>query len=101
MHYALRASRVACFASTVVLRGNFHFVEVSTSDRTLGTVARTHDFQSCTFDRSVISPGIWCTLGLPPPVRPRLGRDLTTSSNAILGRLRRPACGGKEVVAPG
>src|SRR5262245_18446559 len=25
--------------------------------RTLGTVTRTHDFQSCTFDHSVISPG--------------------------------------------
>jgi hypothetical protein len=24
--------------------------------RTLGTVARTHDFQSCTFGHSVISP---------------------------------------------
>ena len=26
--------------------------------RTLGTVARTHDFQSCTFGRSVTSPGL-------------------------------------------
>jgi len=37
-------------------------------------------------------------LGLPPPVRPRLRRDLPTSSNAMLGRLRRPVRGGKEVV---
>jgi hypothetical protein len=26
--------------------------------RTLGTVSRTHDFQSCTFDHSVTSPGV-------------------------------------------
>jgi hypothetical protein len=28
--------------------------------RTLGTVARTHDFQSCTFGHSVTSPGCPC-----------------------------------------
>lgn len=38
------------------------------------------------------------TLGLPPPVRPRLCRNLPTSSNAILGRCWRLAGGGKEVI---
>jgi hypothetical protein len=39
------------------------------------------------------------SLVVPPPGRPRFLRDLPTSSNAMLGRLRRPARGGKEVVA--
>jgi hypothetical protein len=32
--------------------------------RTLGTLASTHDFQSCTFDHSVTSPGPSWTRGL-------------------------------------
>ena len=47
--------------------------------RTLGTVTRTHDFQSCTFGLSVTSPAlVLCVAspheGLPPPVRPRWSR---------------------------
>ena len=31
--------------------------------RTLGTLASTHDFQSCTLDHSVTSPETWTTQG--------------------------------------
>ena len=72
--------------------------------RTLGTVTRTHDFQSCTLDHSVTSPEIWPAhaIGLPAAwTRGEIQRKAVSWVKGLIpGGTTRHTCVSERQTAP-
>jgi hypothetical protein len=75
--------QTAALPSSAVEPSPYDLLEITGGERgirTLGTLARTHDFQSCTFGHSVISP-------LAPVPLPRLAEPVRARESASRGAL--------------